>query len=166
MCISRHSSIVPINPSIFWPCFTLLTFAFQSPDDCRRYDLHLLCWDCLTPPPHLIHPLENPNALILRGNIYIYISFTIYLAMIYWLRLPPSQRITDPFWEIRFSHLSWVSMWCRSLKTVWGETDFEEQQCVTLHVVTPLLPIVYAQWIALWFSAALSIVLHYLLLDK
>lgn len=73
-----------------------------------------------------------------RGIIFFF--FTIYLAMIYWLWLPPSQRITDPFWEIRFSHLSWVCMWHRSPETVWGETDFEEQWCVNLSGVTPLLP--------------------------
>lgn len=73
-----------------------------------------------------------------QGGI-IFFFFTICLAMIYWLRLPPSQRITDPFWEIRFSHLSWVCMWRRSPETVWGETDFEEQQCVNLCGVAPLL---------------------------
>lgn len=36
----------------------------------------------------------------------------------------------------------WVCMWCRSPETMWGETDFEEQWCVNLCVVTPLLPIV------------------------
>lgn len=54
------------------PCFTLLTAACQSPDKCQRYDLPLLYWDCLTRPSHLIHPLENPNALIPRGNIFFY----------------------------------------------------------------------------------------------
>lgn len=36
----------------------------------------------------------------------------------------------------------WVCMWRRSPETMWGETDFEEQWCVNLCVVTPLLPIV------------------------
>lgn len=116
---------------------TLLTAACLSPDECQRYDLPLLYWDCLTPLSCLIHPQENPNALIPRGNNFFF--FTICLAMIYWLRLPPSQRITDPFWEIRFSHISWVCMWRRSPETVWGETDFEEQQCVNLCGVAPLL---------------------------
>ena len=111
-----------MNPSdisrLSWYFLTLLTAACQSPDECQRYDLPHLYWDCLTLPSSLIHPQENPNALIPRGNNFF--SFTIYLAMIYWLWLPPSQRITDPFWEIRFSHLSWVCMWRRSQETVRG----------------------------------------------
>lgn len=75
-----------------------------------------------------------------QGGIFF---FTIYLAMIYWLRLPSSQRITDPFWEIRFSHISWMCMWHRSPERVRGETDFEEQQSVNLCVVTPMLPLVW-----------------------
>lgn len=140
----RHSWTVWLNPLditlVFGSWFTLLTAACQSPDKCQRYDLPLLCWDCLTRPSHLIHPLENPNALIPRGNIF----FTIYLAMIYWLRLQTSQRITDPFWEIRFSHISCLCMWHRSPERVRGETDFEEQHCVNLYVVTPPLPLVWA----------------------
>lgn len=57
---------------VFRSWFTLLTAACQSPDKCQRYDLPLLYWDCLTRPSHLIHPLENPNALIPRGNIYFF----------------------------------------------------------------------------------------------
>lgn len=136
---------VQMNPSdisrLFWSFVTLLTAACQSPDECQRYDLPLLYWDCLTPPSRLIHPQENPNALIPRGNHFFF--FTIYLAMIYWLWLPPSQRITDPFWEIRFSHLSWVCMWHRSPETVWEKTDFEEQRCVNLCGVTGLLSVLW-----------------------
>lgn len=90
--------------------------------------------------------------------------------MIYWLWLPPSQRITDPFWEIKFSHLSWVCMWRRSPETVWGETDFEEQQCVNLCGVTPVLSVVCpVDGPVIFYCSShlsLSIVLHYLLVDK
>lgn len=162
----RHSWTVWLKPLdialVFGPWFTLLTAACQSPDKCQRYDLPLLYWDCLTRPSHLIHPLENPNALIPRGNIF----FTIYLAMIYWLRLPTSQRITDPFWEIRFSHISCLCMWHRSPERVRGETDFEEQHYVWISALSLFLCHWYDWWTALWFSAALSIVLNYLLLDK
>lgn len=88
--------------------------------------------DCPTPIPPFINSLENPNAVIPRGIFFFF--RTIYLAMIYWLWLPPSQRITDPFWEIRFSHLECV---CGpGLQRLWEETDFEKQWCVNLYVVT------------------------------
>lgn len=52
---------------------TLLTAACLSPDECQRYDLPLLYWDCLTPLSCLIHPQENPNALIPRGNNFFFL---------------------------------------------------------------------------------------------
>lgn len=150
------------------PFFTLLTAACRSPDERERYDLPFFYWDCLTPSSRPIHPQENPNALIPRGNLFFFF-FTIYLAMIYWLRLPPSQRITDPFWEIRFSHLSWVCMWHRTPEAVWGDTDFEERRSVNLCGVTPLLlSDVPLGWPcdSLLLPPSLSIVMHYLSVDK
>lgn len=84
--------------------------------------------------------------------------------MIYWLWLPPSQRITDPFWEIRFSHLECVcgaglQRLCEGKLTL-------RSSGVWISALSLLCCQWYAQWIALWFSAALSIVLHYLLVDK
>lgn len=58
---------------VSWTFFILLTAACQSPDECQRYDLPLLYWDCLTPPSRLIHPPENPNALIPRGNNFFFL---------------------------------------------------------------------------------------------
>lgn len=84
--------------------------------------------------------------------------------MIYWLWLPPSERITDPFWEIRFSHLECVcgtglQRPCEGKPTL-------RSSGVWISALSLLCCQWYAQWIALWFSAALSIVLHYLLVDK
>lgn len=111
---------------------TMLTV--QSPDGFQRYELPLLYWDCLTPPSCFIHPQENPNAQIPKGDLSFFF-FTICLPMIYWLRLPPSQRITDPFWEIRFSHLSLMCTWRGSPETVkggnwlWGAAVCESLWC-------------------------------------
>lgn len=161
MHICRHSwGRCWKNPSDIGRLARLLCHAAdsRSPDECQRYDLPLLYWDCLTPPSCLIHPQENPNVLIPRGNIFFFC--TICLAMIYWLLLPPLRRITDPFWEITFSHLSWVCMWHRSPEAMrGGGTDFEEQLCLNLCGVAPLLPAVNG--FLLWFSDFLP-VNHYL----
>lgn len=84
--------------------------------------------------------------------------------MIYWLWLPPSQRITDPFWEIRFSHLECV---CGAgLQRLCERKLTLRSSGVWISALSLLCCQWYAQWISLWFSAALSIVLHYLLVDK
>lgn len=66
-----------MNPSdisrLSWSSVTPLTAACQSPDECQRYDLPLLYWDCLTAPSCLIHPQENPNALIPTGNNFFFL---------------------------------------------------------------------------------------------
>lgn len=59
----------------------------------ERYDLTCFYWDCLT----LLFP---PALSILRRILmhwYQEGDFTIYLTMIYWSRLQPSERITYSF---------------------------------------------------------------------
>lgn len=142
----RHSWTVWFNPLdiilVFGSWSTLLTAACQT-----KVQINAKGMICLFSIEIVSH--AHLTSFILRrilmhwyqGGIFF---FPIYLAMIYWLRLPTSQRITDPFWEIRFSHISCLCMWHRSPERVRGETDFEEQHCVNLWVVTPPLPLVWA----------------------
>lgn len=106
----------------------------HSSDECQRYDFPALYWDCLAPLSFPIHPQENPNVLIPRGNIYFFV-FTICLAMIYWLLLPPSQRLLILFGKSDFHtfrvrvYVAQVSRGDVKGNWLWGAAVFESLRC-------------------------------------
>lgn len=130
--LSYSSALLALQPA------DMLTSTCQSPDECQRYDLPLLYWDCLRPSSLLINPLESPNAQIPRG-IFFFLNNLLSNDL-----LIVASTLTENYRSFLGNQIftPWVCMWCRSPETMWGETDFEEQWCVNLCVVTPLLPIV------------------------
>lgn len=144
LCISRHSWTWCPNESLRYSSPLL---ALHPADSClpesrwmpKVYDLPLLYWDCLTPPSLLIHPPENPNALIPRGNHFFFFNNLLSNDL-----LIVASTLRENYRSFLGNQIftPWVCMWHRSPETVWGETDFEEQWCVNLCVVTPLLPMV------------------------
>lgn len=117
----------------------------HSSDECQRYDFPALYWDCLAPLSFPIHPQENPNVLIPRGNIFFFV-FTICLAMIYWLLLPPSQRLLILFGKSDF-HTFRECVRGTGLQRQREGKHFEEQLCLNLYGVTPLPPTIYVRQI-------------------
>lgn len=157
-----------MNPSdisrLPWSFLTLLTAACQSPDECQRYDLPLLYWDCLTPPSRLIHPQESPNALIPRGNnfffLYNLLSNDLLIAastLTENYRSFLGNQIFAPFMSVYVAQVSRDSVRGNWL---WGAAACESLQCHSL--AANGMP---RGW-PCYSLPALSIVLHYLLADK
>lgn len=148
--------------------FTLLTAACQSPDEWQRYDLPLLYWDCLTPSSRLIRPPENPNALIPTGNHFLIFFYNLLSndLLIVASTLTENYRsflgnqIFTPFMSVYVAQVSRDSVrgyW------LWGAAVCESLQC---HSSTASA--VPRGWPcdSLLLSTSLSIVLHYLSVDK
>lgn len=145
---------------------TLLTAACHSPDECQRYDLPLLYWDCLT--PHLASSILRRILMhwYQRGIIFFLYNLLSNDLLIVASTLTENYRsflgnqIFTPFVSVYVAQVSGDGVrgsW------LWGAAVCESQRCHSS--AANGMP---SGWSCdfLLLSLFHSILLHYLLVDK